>query len=147
MIFFNKGVFMNLKYFFLSGILGALVIGCGNAQDIQRDIMAKWTLNTLSDGHKEINVGLSEHNAFIHFESDKGFYGNAGCNNFFGNYQIQANTLIVGGAGMTRMMCAPESMEVEDTLMRILSDGNTSAYISGNNLILQKGNIKAVFSR
>ena len=48
---------------------------------------------------------------------------------------------------MTRMMCAPESMEVEDALMRILSDGNTSAYISGNNLILQKGNIKAVFSR
>lgn len=139
---------MNFKYcVFLAGALGALIIGCGNAQDMQKDIIAKWTLSALSNGHKEIDVRLSERNAFVSFETDKSFYGNSGCNNFFGNYQIQANTLVVGGAGMTRMMCAPESMEIEDTLMRVLSDGDSSVHIAGNTLILQKGNIKAVLNK
>ncbi|MCX2717166.1 META domain-containing protein [Helicobacter sp. MIT 21-1697] len=140
---------MKLKYCYFVGILGALVIGCGNAQDMQRDILGKWTLNALNDGYKQIDIRLGERNAFVSFEVDKSFYGNAGCNNFFGNYEIKANNTLAinNGAGMTRMMCAPESMEIEDTLMHILGDGNSSAHISGNTLTLQKGHIKAILNK
>lgn len=45
------------------------------------------------------------------------------------------------------MMCANESMAVEDSLIKVLNDGTSQMSASHNELILQKGGVRAVFSR
>ena len=46
--------------------------------------------------------------AFIRFDSDGTVSGNAGCNRFFGNWELSAGVLELGQLGTTRMAC-PES--------------------------------------
>lgn len=128
---------------------GALALGCGNAQDSQmaqeQQIMAKWMLSALVDSGKQINVGGGEKSAFIEFKG-KELNGNAGCNNFFGSYQLEGNQLTISGAGMTRMMCAPESMAIEDALSKLFTE-SSSVQLQGNTLILQKDSLKATFTK
>lgn len=135
----------------LFGVLGALLLGCGNAQeskaDISREIVATWNLHTLSDNGNAIRVEAGEQRPSITFSADQQFNGNAGCNAIFGMYQLVDGKLqFGGGAGMTRKMCAPESMAIEDALTKIFSTTNL-VRIEGNTLILQSGSIKATFSK
>jgi uncharacterized lipoprotein YbaY/heat shock protein HslJ len=55
--------------------------------------------------------------------------GNAGCNNFFGQYQTQDSKLSFSALGSTMMAC-PEGMDTEQAFLAVL--GNTASYsISG----------------
>ncbi len=66
--------------------------------------------------------------------------GNAGCNNYFGdlNLDATAGNFSVKNIGSTRMSC--ESMEVENTFLKML--GETDHYVvSGEMLELYKGNL------
>ncbi len=127
-----------------SWLLGLFMIGCGNAQNV--DISGTWYLQTLSNNGRQINVSASESGAFVSFENGK-VSGNAGCNQFFASYTSSGNAIQFSKAGMTRMMCANESMAVEDSLIKVLNDGTSQMSASHNELILQKGGVRAVFSR
>ncbi len=69
--------------------------------------------------------------------------GFAGCNNFFGTYQLDGSLLTFGAIGSTKMAC-PE-LQAEDTLLKVL--GKTDTYkISGNSLLLMgEGRTLALF--
>lgn len=129
---------------------GALTLGCGNAQDVQtaqeQHIMAKWTLHALMDSGNKININVGEKPVFVEFRNQE-FNGNAGCNNFFGSYQLEGNQLKTNGAGMTRMMCAPESMAIEDALSKLFTESGSSMQLDGNTLILQKDSTRAIFTK
>lgn len=61
--------------------------------------------------------------------------GNAGCNNFFGNYEIKGNNeRVTSSTGMTRMLCADEIMLLEDSLIGLISDGVSEVHTSGKQL-------------
>ena len=57
---------MRSKYIWF---LGALMIGCGNAQNI--DISGTWYLQELSDGALQKDVRASENTPFVQFEEGK----------------------------------------------------------------------------
>ncbi|CAM2965734.1 META domain-containing protein [Helicobacter burdigaliensis] len=59
-----------------------------------------------------LSIKEGEKKFFLGFKEGK-MFGYAGCNNFFGGYSIEGNTLSIGNGGMTRMMCDPDSMEIE----------------------------------
>jgi heat shock protein HslJ len=46
------------------------------------------------------------------FEEDR-LAGSAGCNRYFGGYEVEGEELSVGMIGSTMMACAPEVMEME----------------------------------
>ena len=63
--------------------------------------------------------------------------GNAGCNNFFGSYEVDGETLSFGQMGATMMACL-DGMETEQAFLAAL--GNTDRYtISGLILSLYSG--------
>lgn len=103
-----------------------------------------WTLVSLNNNGTEIDIPVDV-KAVIEFK-DKEFSGKTGCNSIFGSYEMNADSISFGeGAGMTRMMCPPEVMAVEDTLVKVLN-GSTSFDFSGDALILEKDGIAARFS-
>lgn len=58
------------------------------------------------------------------FEDDQ-VRGNAGCNSYFGTYEVNGNQIVFSQLGMTEMACMePEGlMEQEQYLLAFLSDG------------------------
>lgn len=58
---------------------------------------------------------------FIQFQSDGKVTGFAGCNRFFGSYEILNETLKFGVFGATKMMCTAAAMELEQRLFENLS--------------------------
>lgn len=47
--------------------------------------------------------------------------GSAGCNNYFGDYTINNNTLTFGELAATKKMCGEAVMEVEDSYLKALN--------------------------
>ena len=76
---------------------------------------------------------------FIQFNaSDSSFKGHAGCNNMMGKYILNGNKLSIGPSAMTRMMCAPENMNVETGLSKVITETD-SFIINEDRLELKKG--------
>ena len=97
----------------------------------------RWTLiklkglDSLPDLQKDV---------FIQFNaSDSSFKGHAGCNNMMGKYSLDGNNLSIGPTAMTRMMCAPENMNVENGLSTAINQAD-SYVINEDHLELKKGN-------
>lgn len=82
----------------------------------------------------------------ISFDKDK-FYGNAGCNRFFGSYQSNGNTLQIEGdrVASTQMLCHPS--DVMDFENSFLSNFKGIFKISNENgkLVLNNGEMKIFF--
>lgn len=47
--------------------------------------------------------------------------GNAGCNNYFGDYTITNNTLTLGELAATKKMCGEDAMQVEDMFLETMN--------------------------
>jgi heat shock protein HslJ len=76
---------------------------------------------------------------FIQFnKTDSTFRGYAGCNNMTGKYSKNGNNLKIGPAAMTRMMCQPDQMKVEDGLAKAIN-ATDNYLIKSNHLELRKG--------
>ena len=58
---------------------------------------------------------------FIKFSSEGKLSGNAGCNSFFGSYEIKGNKLFTSKIGATRKMCLPIDMEIENKFLNLLA--------------------------
>lgn len=57
---------------------------------------------------------------FVQFETDGGLAGYAGCNRFFGSYELADSTLHVGPLGSTRMACPPDVTAFEISFIEAL---------------------------
>lgn len=94
----------------------------------------KWKLNGMLINDGVVNDAAFK-NAFIELSQDGKISGNAMCNNFFGEFSQDENTLKIGALGSTKKMC-PEEINSYET--QILADlQNVSQYeISRNSLTL-----------
>lgn len=65
---------------------------------------------------------IGRHKLTLVFADDGRVYGNAGCNHYFGRYQLTDNLLNIDQLGSTRMACAePLIMQQEQRFMEHLS--------------------------
>lgn len=51
--------------------------------------------------------------------------GDLGCNRIFGDYAIEGNVITFGALGVTRRMCGPEYMKLEDTMLNAINKVKT----------------------
>ncbi|MCL4267484.1 MAG: META domain-containing protein [Anaerolineae bacterium] len=68
-----------------------------------------WSLVSLQNTAGETVDVLPGSEVTIEFQ-DGGYGGNAGCNRYFGSYQIDGSNLSLGVAGSTEMFCMPEEL-------------------------------------
>ena len=65
--------------------------------------------------------------------------GTAGCNNYFGTYELDGNSLTIGPSGSTMMFCAPEEVMLQETAYLAILSSVTSYETVGNQLHLLNG--------
>ncbi len=98
-----------MKQLTLTIIAALALVACGSLRHAQQQggIIGSWTieraLSTSTEGGEE--------QAFINFDSDGKFNGNASVNLFFGSYTLSGGSLKLENVGMTRRLGA--SMDVE----------------------------------
>lgn len=81
---------------------------------------SKYTIETLND------TDVSIHQLTITFNNkSKQASGFAGCNRFFGAFQLEAKALKFGPLGSTRMLCEEEKNATESQFLEALSKTNT----------------------
>ena len=64
---------------------------------------------------------MDRSNLTIIFGQDGRAYGSAGCNHWFANYTLEAQTLTFSAPGSTRKLYAPALMEQEQRFLKSLS--------------------------
>lgn len=69
--------------------------------------------------------------------ADSRVHGNAGCNNFFGSYEVDGESLKFGQTGATMMACL-DGMDTEQAFLAALA-ASDRYHISGLMLELYKG--------
>jgi heat shock protein HslJ len=62
---------------------------------------------------------------FVQFETGGQISGSAGCNRFFGNYELLDEKLAVGPLGATRMACPEPAMSFEISFLELLQSSTT----------------------
>jgi heat shock protein HslJ len=64
---------------------------------------------------------------YVQFEADGKLGGFAGCNRFFGSYELSGSTISIGPLGATRKGCASPIMSFELSFMEALQLATTVA--------------------
>ncbi len=130
---------------FLLLVLVSVTIGC--SKKIHQQKQSTVTSSTSFDNTRWKLTRLpgvdplpaKEKDVFIQFNAaDSSFRGYAGCNNLMGKYTLNGSKLTVGPAAMTRMMCGPEQMSVENGFSKAI-DATDNYVITGDILELRKG--------
>jgi len=68
------------------------------------------------------NTGL-----YVQFEIDGNLSGHAGCNRFFGSYELAGNSIRIDSLGITRMACPSQIMSFEISFIEALQSATTVA--------------------
>ena len=64
---------------------------------------------------------------YVQFETGGELGGYAGCNRFFGSYQLNGNTIKIESLGLPRMACPPQIMSFEISFIEALQSATTVA--------------------
>jgi len=95
----------------------------------------KWKLIQMN------GITQEESPAYLVFhKEDQRFNGSAGCNNFFGGYELTSNSLTFKQAGSTMMACPEEAMKLEATFLNMISDKTFRYDLADQTLNLYQGN-------
>ena len=62
--------------------------------------------------------------AWVKFASDGSAFGNSGCNQFNGAYEIKSNEPLMGPVAITRRACIGDGAETETVFMKVLGSAN-----------------------
>lgn len=130
------------KILFLACLIALTVVACNSSKNMVKLAGVKWELETL-DG-KEVKIQADKSALSIQFnEAEKRVNGLAGCNRFFGTYEMEGHKLKFSHVGSTRMACP--DMEMESAFFQMMD--NTDSYEIKNNKLsfMQKNKIVAVF--
>ena len=76
-----------------------------------------------------------ETDAFVQFKGEGDLSGFSGCNRFFGSWQIDGDTIVMGPIGSTRMACPEPLMGFESALFEAL-DASRTFHRDGTDLTL-----------
>ena len=109
-----------------------------------KSLTGVWQMISYMEADGTTVPALNATNVTAVFGMDGQVTGSAGCNNYFGTYSTEGETISVGPLGLTMMYCeSPEGvMDQESGYLAALE--NVSSYqISGNNLILHTEDGKA----
>ncbi|MGI9533706.1 MAG: META domain-containing protein [Thermodesulfobacteriota bacterium] len=85
-------------------------------------------------------VASKEVKTTIEFSQDNQISGNAGCNSYFGSYELVDGSFTVSAIGSTKKMCPENIMTQEDNFL-ITLDGAISAKMFGDNLVIYSDEI------
>ena len=112
---------------------------------------SSWLVNFVSTGSEDGVVSSLDSQPAeqtISFDADGKFNGNAGCNKFFGSYEVEENKLSLGAIGSTKMACEEEVMQAESTYLAALEKAATY-HITGQTLQIRdtEGNTLITFSK
>lgn len=75
------------------------------------------------------------------------FSGNLGCNGVFGAYKMSGNKILFENVGVTKKLCDPKSMKVEDALLHFFGNGGAQIALKNDELVLEKDSLTAVFRK
>ena len=94
-----------------------------------------WLLNAFdAPEHENLNPLLDFYPVTVFFDpAAEQITGNAGCNNYFGNYTLDDKNLALGPVGSTRMMCPEPQMQLETAFLAALE--KVASYGMGCNAI------------
>lgn len=142
---------MNYKVSILFFFLLFVFIKCNQNKEVSKEQQIEWVLDNdnwvLSDwvvDSKSILI-IAEKPITLNFDQqNKKLTGNAGCNQYFGNYTLDNISLKAGPMGNTMMFCNEEIMDQE---MRFLALFEAGIEISKKNdlLILKNKNNQLTF--
>lgn len=119
-----------------------LLVACRSSKSNAGLTGTKWVLESVEGQKLEMKVPHNE--IVMQFnDAEKRVTGMAGCNRFFGGYEIDGNKLKFSHMGATRMTCPDRDAEAR--FFKILE--NTDAFrIKEQQLaLLQKGRVLALF--
>ncbi len=85
-----------------------------------------WLLDSYVDLAGQVAQTMPDSRVTIVFEPDQ-VAGSAGCNNYFGPYDVDGNALTIGPLGSTMKMCAPEELMLQETGY-LANLGNVAGY-------------------
>ena len=130
------------RYLFLISLVVLGLVSCNSSKNMVKLTDVKWVLETLDGNKPEMKESGNE--VFIRLNgTEKRISGMAGCNRFFGNYEMEGKKLKFSHMGSTRMACP--DMEIESVFFKMLEDTD-SFVIKDNKLsLMQKGKVLAVF--
>lgn len=75
----------------------------------------------------------------ISFQTEGNASGSAGCNNYFGSWAVEGDSIAFGHVGSTRMMCPPPQMDQEDRFLTALGQAERFEIGDGALLIYSTG--------
>ncbi|MCH7521881.1 MAG: META domain-containing protein [Candidatus Marinimicrobia bacterium] len=81
-----------------------------------------WRPSHIGEMVLDENTGL-----YVQFETDGTLRGYAGCNRFFGSYELGDNTIRIDPLGVTRMACPSQIMSFEISFIEALQSATTVA--------------------
>jgi heat shock protein HslJ len=73
-----------------------------------------WTLDTYVSSQGQTVSTLPDTEVMAKFQAGE-LGGNAGCNSYFGQYELDGNSLTVGPVAMTEMYCLPEELMAQES--------------------------------
>jgi len=97
----------------MTGLITAMV-NAGKIDDVERFVHDVLGSDNLSDKHQTRDSG------------------NAGCNNYFGTYQVEGNTLTFNEIGSTKMFCGDGLMAEESAFLTALQEATAYKITSGS---------------
>lgn len=110
----------------------SILMGCQSQNNLILNNQWKLIeLNGKSLTNENVNVTLTL-NAANHQVN-----GNGGCNNYFGNYKLDGNTIEISNVGATKMFCV-ETANIEDEFFNTLKD-KSDIKVTDSQLIFSKG--------
>jgi heat shock protein HslJ/chaperonin cofactor prefoldin len=103
-----------------ASLLAAALPGLAWAQDEEtyaaEDMV--WVLSSYADAGSMTAVPVGVETTLLMSGGEAG--GSAGCNNYFGSYEIGADSLTFGEFGSTRMICEEPTQGLEDAYLALL---------------------------
>lgn len=101
--------------------MGVLLAGCATHMNKPEETIelkgTSWMLPIPKDSDCATNP-------ILEFSADS-ISADLGCNRAFGPYKLEGNRLTFGAIGVTRRLCAPNYMKLEDTMLRAINNVKT----------------------
>ncbi len=106
-----------------------------------------WNLKSYSNGEDAIVSVLKQTQITLSFGSDGRVTGNAGCNNYFAEYEVGDKSLLISAPGTTRKMCNdPAGIMQQESLFLSALETSTAFRVVGTDVNVRDANGEVILS-
>lgn len=121
-IIINNETINTPKYNFQNNLISQKVTPSFNSNPLS-SFFGEWLLEDLAGGGVTDNLQTT-----LTLTQDGKIFGNAGCNNYTGTYEITGNKINISPLASTRKFCTPALMNQETKFLQVLQSINTIDY-------------------